>query len=378
MCFGLSNLCGRAPARGVQAVSMKANTVDGVESSGSGAEAGSELDSSILIVDDDPGTVSVIGHILADVGSLRFATNGKDALRLARESAPDLVLLDAEMPGMSGFELFESLRAETALAGVPVIFLTSHGEASFEVSALEMGAVDFITKPFRSSLVLARVKTQLRVKHMAARLNGGITTDGLTGVANRRLFDEMLDREWRRTRRAGDPISLLLVDVDHFKLYNEHCGRLRGDACLQAVTLALGESCRRAPDLVARGGADEFMVLLPQTAREGADHVAHRILDAVQALKLVHLKSPTKGNITVSVGIGCYDENSACWSKAGPDHRRGGNAQMHCDASDLLLAANQALRAGKRERGAKVRFCDISAIDAPAAAESPRALLSSS
>jgi diguanylate cyclase (GGDEF)-like protein len=272
------------------------------------------------------------------------------------------------MPGMSGFELFESLRSESTLADVPVIFVTSHSEAAFEISALEMGAVDFITKPFTSSLVLARVRNQLRAKHMAERLSGLSTTDDLTGVANRRLFDEILEREWRRTRRGGDPMSLLLVDVDHFKLYNENYGRPCGDACLQRVTEALGESCRRAADLVARSGADEFMVLLPQTPREGAEHVAHRILDAVQALKLIHVKSPTKGNVTVSVGIGCYDETSACWAKAGPGHRRGGDTQIPCAASDLLLAADQALRSGKRGRRAEVRLCDISAINAPAAA----------
>jgi diguanylate cyclase (GGDEF)-like protein len=344
---------------------MKANTVDAIGPPGSSQEAGFGLDSSVLIVDDDPGTVSVIGQILADIGKLRFATNGRDALRLARESAPDLVLLDAEMPGMSGFELFESLRRESALADVPVIFLTSHGEASFEISALEMGAVDFITKPFRASLVLARVKTQLRARHLAARLSGMSNTDGLTGVANRHLFDQMLEREWRRSRRGADPISLLLVDVDHFQLYNEHYGRPRGDACLQRVTKAVGDSCRRAADLVARGGADELMVLLPQTPREGAELIAHRILDAVHALQLVHVKSPTKANLSVSVGIGCYDELSACWSKAGLDHRRGGELQIACHANDLLLAADQALRSGKRDRYSQVRLCDISAIGAP-------------
>jgi PleD family two-component response regulator len=143
-------------------------------------------DVSILLVDDDPGAIQLMGHILASVGKLRFATNGNDALRLARDSAPDLILLDAEMPGMSGFELLKTLKAESSLADVPVIFITSHNEAGFEVSALDMGAADFIAKPFRSSRVLARVRTQLRAKHMADELRRTATIDGVIGVANRR------------------------------------------------------------------------------------------------------------------------------------------------------------------------------------------------
>src|ERR1700724_305216 len=175
-------------------------------------------DVNVLLVDDDLGAIQVMGRILAGVGKLRFATNGQDALRLARDSTPDLILLDAEMPGMSGFELLKTLKAESSLADVPVIFITSHSEAGFEVSALDMGAADFIAKPLRSSRVLARVRTQLRVKYMADELRRTATTDALTGVANRRQFDESLGREWLRAQRCGDPASLVMIDGDHFKL----------------------------------------------------------------------------------------------------------------------------------------------------------------
>src|ERR1700722_9911896 len=150
----------------------------------------------ILLVDDNPGAIQLMGRILADVGKLRFASNGKDALRLARDSAPDLILLDAEMPGMSGFELLRTLKAESSLADVPVIFIPSHSEAGFEVSALDMGAADFIAKPLKPSRVLARVRTQLRVKPLADELRRTATTDALTGIANRRQFDQSLQREW--------------------------------------------------------------------------------------------------------------------------------------------------------------------------------------
>jgi diguanylate cyclase (GGDEF)-like protein len=338
------------------------------EQYGSGDGAGTaDLDSSILIVDDDPGLVQVMNQILSQVASLRFATNGQDALRLARESAPDLILLDAEMPGMSGFQLFEALRLAPELANVPVIFITGHSEADFEVSALEMGAVDFIVKPFTASLVLARVRTQLRVQHMAAKLSRLALTDTLTGVANRLRFDDLLQREWRRSRRGGDPLSLLLVDVDHFKLYNQVHGRAAGDACLQRVADALARVCRRPADFVARSGGDELTVLLPQTDRNGAGFVAHAILDAVAALAMPHGKSPTHRNVTVSIGIGAYDELSACWTGAGTDLRRESAVPpLACAATDLVLAADQALRLTKRVRRAQAGVCDVASVGAPA------------
>src|ERR1700733_11356807 len=247
----------------------------------------------ILLVDDDPGAIQLMGRILADVGKLRFATNGKDALRLARDSAPDLILLDAEMPGMSGFELLRTLKAESSLADVPVIFITSHSEAGFEVSALDMGAADFIAKPLRSSRVLARVRAQLRVKHMADELRRTATTDALTGVANRRQFDELLEREWLRTRRSGEPVSLLMIDVDHFKLYNDLYGHPKGDICLRQVAQVLMRASRRPADVVARYGGEEFMILLPQTPRQGAQPVAPQVLEAVAAFGILHDDSQT-------------------------------------------------------------------------------------
>src|ERR1700733_6612378 len=211
-----------------------------------------DIGAGILLVDDDPGAIQLMGRILAEVGKLRFATNGKDALRLARDSAPDLILLDAEMPGMSGFELLRTLKAESSLTDVPVIFITSHSEAGFEVSALDMGAADFIAKPLRSSRVLARVRTQLRTKHMADELRRTATTDSLTGVANRRQFDESLEREWLRAKRATEAVSLLMIDVDHFKLYNDLFGHPKGDTCLIHVAQTLRGACNRPGDFVAR------------------------------------------------------------------------------------------------------------------------------
>jgi diguanylate cyclase (GGDEF)-like protein len=305
---------------------------------------------SILLVDDDPGAIQLMGHILAGEGELRFAANGIDALRLARESAPDLILLDAEMPGMSGFELLKMLKAESSLAEVPVIFITSHHEAGFEVSALDMGAADFIAKPLRSSRVLARVRSQLRVKHMADELRRTATTDSLTGIANRRRFDELLEREWRRARRCLDPVSLLMIDVDHFKLYNDLYGHPKGDICLRHVAQILMRECKRPADVVARYGGEEFMILLPQTPRQGAQHVAQQVLCAIAASGILHDDSQTTHYVSVSVGIACLDDASSCQMYDSP---------ALLGASDLVRAADKALYSAKHAGRGQAKLRDI-------------------
>lgn len=323
------------------------------------------MNDNILLVDDDPGTVQLLGRILSDSGNLRFATSGEDALRLARESAPDLMLLDAEMPGMSGFQVLEALKAEPALADVPVIFVTSHSEAAFEVAGFEMGAADFIAKPVSAPLVLARVKTQLRVKRMGDELRRIATTDGLTDVANRRRFDESLEREWRRARRSGDPLALLMIDIDHFKLFNDRYGHPAGDACLRSVAQALVGASLRPADLVARYGGEEFVVLLPKTPRAGAEHLAHGVLDAVEALGIAHEASLTARLVTVSVGVACYDDDSECWVPPSADSRFSDDLRARCSPIDLVQAADKALYSAKNAGRAQARLLDIADVDTP-------------
>jgi diguanylate cyclase (GGDEF)-like protein len=313
-----------------------------------------DRETSILLVDDDPGAIQLMGRILAGVGKLRFATNGNDALRLARASAPDLILLDAEMPGMSGFELLKTLKAETSLAEVPVIFITSHDAAGFEVSALDMGAADFIAKPLRSSRVLARVKSQLRVKHMADELRRSATTDALTGLVNRRQFDELLEREWLRAQRCSDPVSLLMIDVDHFKLYNDLYGHPKGDICLKHVAQVLTRACKRPADVVARYGGEEFMILLPQTPRRGAQHVARRVLDAVATVGIFHDDSQTTHYVSVSVGIACIDDVSTC-------RAHGSHALL--GAGDLVRVADKALYSAKHAGRGQAKLREIGDAD---------------
>lgn len=309
----------------------------------------------ILVVDDDPTMIQALAQVLSGVGCVRFATTGDDALRLAREEPPDIVLLDAEMPGMSGFEACEAFKADPALSSIPVIFVTSHGTPAFELAGFERGAADFIAKPISLPLVLARVRTHLRLKQATDELRRLSAQDELTGVANRRRFTESLRLEWARVSRAGGCLSVLLIDVDHFKMFNDHFGHPAGDACLREVARALTQACQRQNDLVARYGGEEFVVLLPATPREGAAEVAARLLARVNALAMPHPRSPTAGHVTVSVGVATVDGRGP--STAPPGGRLEPALASREDAGRALVeAADRALYEAKASGRNRVCF----------------------
>lgn len=322
----------------------------------------------ILLVDDDLGTIKVMSRMLAGIGQIQFACSGVDALRIARESKPSLILMDAEMPGMSGFQACELLKADPALSHIPVIFVTSHSETATEVAGLELGAVDFIAKPVSPPLLVARVKTQLRIKHLADELRRSAMTDGLTQLANRRCFDDAFQREWARAKRSAEPMSVLMLDVDHFKLFNDHYGHAAGDRCLQGIAQALVGASLRPADLVARYGGEEFVMLLPQTPRSGAANVATRMLAAVEALGIPHAASTTSVHVTVSVGMACYDSASRGWINSPAESRVADDLSQPVKPAQLLRAADQALYAAKHAGRAQAWMLDASDVDVPSLA----------
>jgi diguanylate cyclase (GGDEF)-like protein len=299
---------------------------------------------SILLVDDDPGMIRLMGRVLAGMGRLRFATDGESALQQMRDAPPDLVMLDGQMPGLDGFAVCAHMKRDPALAHVPVIFVTGDDAAATELRGLEAGAVDFIAKPIREPLLVARVRTQLRVKRLADELRNAAATDPLTGLANRRSFDESLAREWRRVRRTRSSIALLLVDVDHFKRYNDHYGHPAGDLCLQRVGAALRAATLRPGDCVARIGGEEFGLLLPDTEATGATHVAERVREQLAAMALPHAASPTAPSVTVSIGIACIAGRSfaACG-----DGESVFDAGVPPSAQELIRCADESLYAAK-------------------------------
>lgn len=308
----------------------------------------------LLIVDDDVTVIQVLAKALAGVGSVRYALNGTDALRLAESDPPDVVLLDAHMPGLSGFQVLEAMRLNPALEDIPAIFITSDSSQGMEAEGLAKGAADFIAKPFHPAIVAARVKTQLRLKRALDKLRQLSSTDALTGIANRRALDEALLQECSRALRSKYPISVLLLDVDYFKMFNDTYGHGAGDAALIAVANAMLEATNRPADLVARYGGEEFSVVLPGTQGSGALAVATKLMQLMCQKQVPHSGSPS-GLLTVSIGIAAFEPNANGWYEQNESLRGNAPGEAARDvASALLKTADRALYSAKQTGRSKV------------------------
>ncbi|MBK1648148.1 diguanylate cyclase [Rhabdochromatium marinum] len=258
----------------------------------------------ILIVDDETSNIELIAEIFTEDHEVLFATDGIKALELATTTDPDLILLDVMLPGLDGFEICTRLKAEPHVSAIPVIFITGRDDTATETRGLALGAVDYITKPINPQIVRMRVSNHIELKRARDRLTQLATTDGLTGLANRRRFDEVLECEVQRHRRSSAPLTVLMLDIDHFKLYNDTYGHLRGDDCLRAIARTIEEALLRTTDLAARYGGEEFACILPNTGTSAAvTAIAERIRTQVMALKIPHETSPTAAYVTVSLGL---------------------------------------------------------------------------
>lgn len=257
----------------------------------------------LLVVDDQPINIQALYQVFATDCQVLMATDGAKALSLCREQLPDLVLLDVQMPGMDGYEVCAQLKADPQLADLPVIFVTAHQDAEAETRGLTAGAVDFIAKPFNPAVVRARVRTHLVLKLQTDLLRQQAMLDGLTGLFNRRAFDERFEAEFRRARRSKTSLALMMVDVDFFKRYNDHYGHPAGDDCLRGVALALRCGVKRPGDLVCRYGGEEFACVLPETDAAGALHIADLLEQTVRSLATPHATSDIADVVTISVGV---------------------------------------------------------------------------
>lgn len=311
----------------------------------------------LLLVDDDPHCIAYMHKILADFGQVRFATTARDALRLARQDVPDLILLDIEMPDGSGFDLCTQFKHDPLLADIPIIFITSHDSTEQEVTGLNLGAADFISKPPRAPLVMARVRTQLRMKQMADELRQAAHIDGLTSVYNRRKFDEMISIEWQRALRISQPLALLMMDIDNFKAFNDYNGHIAGDQCLKSVAAVLKTAASRPGDLLARYGGEEFVLMLPGTNKEGAIAVADRIRRNLSNLKLPHGNSAVSDYVTLSMGVSVIEDFD--WADKKVYDLLTPEVPPLLTADKLIHAADQALYEAKRAGRAQTRFAPM-------------------
>jgi diguanylate cyclase (GGDEF)-like protein len=294
---------------------------------------------SILLVDDDLMVIRILNSILSDYSPVRFATTGHAALKLARESTPDLVLLDVDMPEVSGFEVCKAFKSDRALAEVPIIFITSHESAQLEAKGLELGASDFIGKPPHALLVLARVRTYLRLKNLSETMRSAVKMDFLTGAVTRRQIEKDLTQEWLRVQRSAAPLAFLLADIEGFAAYNAKFGEEQGDACLKSVADALRAAARRPTDVLGRYAGGQFAMLLPNTDSQGVARIAQRAIESVHGLD----------NVALWMGAGCRDPSrSTDWKPA-----------ASAVPNDLIAVAEQALRTAVSAGDHQVSVIDV-------------------
>ncbi len=257
----------------------------------------------ILIVDDDPSNARLLARIFDDSYEVLCTTDSQQALELARDAHPEVILLDVMMPGLDGFEVCSRLKAEHDTSNIPVIFITGMGDLGAETRGLKLGAVDYVTKPINPPVVKMRVRNQVELKQARDQLTRLAITDGLTGLANRRHFDEVLAKEYARLARHDGELSLILLDVDHFKAFNDAYGHCQGDDCLRTVAHMISSAMLRPADLGARYGGEEFACVLPETDFEGALAIAEGIRTQIESLRIPHAYSTVADHVTVSIGI---------------------------------------------------------------------------
>lgn len=257
----------------------------------------------ILVIDDIPANIKSLSGILAGDYNIVFATDWRKGLDLARRLSPDIILLDIMMPDMDGYEICRRLKSEAETRDIPVIFITALDSEADEEKGLAIGAADYMAKPFRPAIVKLRVRNLLQLKLQRDRLEALTMTDGMTEIANRRRFDQRLEEEWRRCARMQIPLSAVMMDIDHFKAFNDNYGHTAGDDCIRNIAQALATVPTRAGDLVARYGGEEFACLLPGTDAVGVRKIAERLLEAVRNLEIPHAWSNVTGNVSISAGI---------------------------------------------------------------------------
>ena len=267
----------------------------------------------ILIVDDEKMNLKALADLLKDKYTVMLAKNGEQALNLAVDTPqPDLILLDVVMPEMDGYEVIKQLKQDERTNQIPVIFVTTLGSSEDEEKGLQLGAVDYITKPISPPIVKMRIHNYLNLMHKHKLLDHLAHLDGLTEIPNRRCFEEQFHKECSRIARNENVLSVAILDIDFFKQYNDYYGHQMGDRTLETVAKTMVQSLKRPADLGARYGGEEFVMLLPETDAEGALDVAERVRAAIADLKIPHVTSQVADDVTVSIGVTSVQGNYEC------------------------------------------------------------------
>ena len=278
----------------------------------------------VLVVDDEEIICTLFAAMLAHYGRYHVVTttDGRQVMDILRREPFDVMLLDMSMPAISGLEVLRQVTQ--AFEELPVIIVTGHGSIEVAVESMQAGAADFVTKPVPAAVLHLRIQKAL--EH--ARTRRLASTDGLTGVYNHRSFQERLSQEIARADRYSRPLSVLMIDVDHFKVYNDTYGHPQGDIVLQDLARLLQEMSRTS-DTVARWGGEEFAIILPETDSVGAQKIGQRLCEQMERYPFPGQELMPGGTLTISIGVATYASASS--------------------KEALLQAADMALYTAKRE-----------------------------
>lgn len=272
----------------------------------------------ILLVEDSATLRHAMSQYINDAGHTPLvAESGEQALQLLEDNPVDMIIMDVEMPGLNGFETTALIREWLGSHWIPIIFVTGMSEDEDYRMGIEAGGDDYLIKPVSKMIITAKIRAMERIADMRDQLNklnseleALSQLDSLTHVYNRRTFNEEAQKQWQLAGRQGNYLSVLMIDVDHFKLYNDHYGHPAGDACLQEVTKAIKSCLHRPYDLIGRYGGEEFVVLLPDTDQAGAAKVSESIRLALLSQNLPHVVSPTADTVTLSIGGACCPQTT--------------------------------------------------------------------
>jgi len=296
----------------------------------------------ILIVDDDEFNVDILEQILPPEGYDTISVrSGKEAIEAVKNLNVDLVLLDIMMPDMNGYEVCKIIKTDKKISYIPVIMLTAKKEHSDKIQGLDIGADDYVTKPFHKEELLARIKAMLRIKSIQTRFETISVTDELTMLYNRRYLFQRLDEELSRAKRRKGEFSIIMIDIDHFKKINDTYGHQFGDFVLKNLA-NIFKSLVRKEDVVARFGGEEFVIICPDESEEGALILAERIRKESQTYTFVSIGNST--HLTISLGIASFTEGSS-----------------NDSVDDLIKKVDEALYAAKKAgRNRTVKYSSIS------------------
>ena len=314
----------------------------------------------VLVVDDNAANCRILANYLSgEPYEIHTASGGHEALEQVYEHDPDILLLDIMMPDISGFEVSAHLKNEEKHKDVPIIFFSAQGETDSKLRAFQLGAVDYITKPIKKEELIARLKTHLTVRFQQMELQrkneelNRVTEalrkreqqleelnqalqhaayhDGLTNLINRRYFFELAGEKWSESRNSGSGLSALMIDIDHFKSYNDAYGHIAGDTCLIKVAKLLSELFNHPNPILARYGGEEFVVLLSHMDREEVEEQAKKVCRKLEQQNIPNKLNGKTTTLTLSIGVA---------------HDRGFNASsLEC----LLQQADEALYEAKRQ-----------------------------